>query len=38
MSTIHITKDVSGTVGKYVAHVDGIDGEAKITFTVRGEN
>ncbi len=34
--TIHIDKQVNGTAGRYVAKIDGIEGEAEITFTVRG--
>ncbi len=33
---IHFDKQVSGTAGRYVATLDGVDGEAEITFTVRG--
>ena len=32
---ISIDKRVSGTAGRYVARIAGIDGEAEITFTVR---
>jgi predicted GNAT family acetyltransferase len=35
-SEIRIEKEVSGTAGRYVARIDGIEGEAEITFTVRG--
>lgn len=34
--TIHFDKQVSGAAGRYVATLDGVDGEAEITFTVRG--
>ena len=33
-STIHIVKSLDGAQGRYVAHIDGIEGEAEITFTV----
>lgn len=33
---IHFDKQVNGAAGRYVATIDGIDGEAEITFTVRG--
>lgn len=33
---IHFDKQASSTSGRYVATLDGIDGEAEITFTVRG--
>jgi predicted GNAT family acetyltransferase len=29
-------KVISGTAGRYVGRIDGLDGEAEITFTVRG--
>lgn len=32
---ISIEKRVSGTAGRYVTRIAGIDGEAEITFTVR---
>jgi predicted GNAT family acetyltransferase len=33
---IRFDKVVSGTAGRYLARIDGIDGEAEITFTLRG--
>lgn len=33
---VHVEKVVSGTAGRYVARIDGIDGEAELTFTTRG--
>lgn len=32
-----ITKEDDGRNGRYIARVDGIDAEARITFTHRGE-
>jgi predicted GNAT family acetyltransferase len=34
--TTHVDKQLTGTAGRYVAIIDGVDGEAEITFTVRG--
>jgi uncharacterized protein len=34
--TPHFDKQTTDTAGRYVATIDGIDGEAEITFTVRG--
>ena len=31
-----IEKQTTGTSGRYFAHIDGIPGEAEITFTIRG--
>jgi predicted GNAT family acetyltransferase len=36
MSPITITKEISNTTGRYVARIDGREGEAEITFTVLG--
>jgi predicted GNAT family acetyltransferase len=33
---IHIEKEVVGRRGRYVARVEGRDGEAELVFTVRG--
>ncbi len=33
---IHIEKQTNGSRGRYVARIDGIEGEAELTFTVRG--
>lgn len=33
---VRIDKEVSGKAGRYVAHIDGIEGEAELTYTVRG--
>jgi len=33
---MRIEKQVTDGGGRYVARIDGIDGEAEITFTVRG--
>ena len=33
---IRIEKQTTGTSGRYVARIDGIPGEAEITFTIRG--
>jgi hypothetical protein len=33
---ISIEKQVAGTSGRYVARIDGVDGEAGLRFTVRG--
>ncbi|MGO9420336.1 GNAT family N-acetyltransferase [Roseiarcus sp.] len=32
---IRIAKQVSGAHGRYVARIDGVDGEAELVFTVR---
>jgi predicted GNAT family acetyltransferase len=32
----HVEKVVSDTAGRYVARIDGIDGKAELTFTIRG--
>jgi len=34
--TIHFDKQVNGTAGRYSATIEGVAGEAEITFTVRG--
>ncbi len=36
MSNITITMEDDGRHGRYVAHVEGIDAEAELTFTHRG--
>lgn len=36
MPTIRITREDSDRHGRYVGRIDGIDGEAEITFTRRG--
>ena len=36
MSAIHITKEIGEGAGQYLARVDGIDGQARITFTILG--
>ena len=36
MSSITITKETTNTTGRYVARIDGREGEAEITFTVLG--
>jgi predicted GNAT family acetyltransferase len=36
MSPITITKEISDTTGRYVARIDGREGEAEITFTLLG--
>ena len=36
MSSIAIEKEISETSGRYVARIDGREGEAEITFTVLG--
>ena len=33
---VSIEKHVDGTHGRYVARVEGVDGEAELVFTVRG--
>lgn len=33
---IHFNKQMSGSAGRYVATIAGTEGEAEITFTVRG--
>ena len=33
---IRIEKRVTGTNGRYVGRIDGVDGEAELLFTVRG--
>jgi len=33
---ISIEKQTTDTSGRYVAHIDGVSGEAEITFTIRG--
>lgn len=33
---IHIEKQAGDGAGRYVARIGGVDGEAEITFTVRG--
>ena len=33
--TISIEKRVDGTSGRYVARIDGVDGDAELLFTVR---
>ena len=33
---IKIEKQSGDGVGRYVAHIDGVEGEAELTFTVRG--
>ncbi len=33
---IHIDKQEGATGGRYVARIDGVDGEAELAFTVRG--
>ena len=38
MSRIEITREESGTSGRYVARIDGIQGEAELTFTRLGAN
>jgi hypothetical protein len=35
-SDIHIEKQVNGRSGRYVARIDGVEGEATVTFTMRG--
>lgn len=34
---IKIEKQAGDGIGRYVAHIDGVDGEAELTFTVRGK-
>ena len=34
--TIDIEKRTNGNLGRYVAHVEGADGEARLEFTTRG--
>ena len=34
-SAISIEKRVAGTSGRYVARIDGVEGEAELIFTVR---
>jgi predicted GNAT family acetyltransferase len=34
--TISIEKRLAGAGGRYVARIDGVDGEAELIFTVRG--
>jgi len=36
MSSIAIEKEISNTGGRYVARIDGREGEAELTFTVLG--
>jgi uncharacterized protein len=36
MSSISTEKEISKTTGRYVARIDGREGEAEITFTVLG--
>ena len=36
MSSIAIEKEISNTAGRYVARIDGREGEAELTFTVLG--
>ncbi len=36
MADIRIEKEAGDTSGRYVGRIDGIDGEAELTFTVRG--
>ena len=36
MSSIAIEKEISNTTGRYVARIDGREGEAELTFTVLG--
>lgn len=38
MSDIKITREEVGTAGRYVGRIDGIEGEAEITFTRRDPN
>ena len=38
MPDIKITREEAGTQGRYVGRIDGIDGEAEITFTRRSPN
>ena len=38
MSGITIEREDSGRRGRYVARIEGVEGEAEITFTHRGEN
>jgi len=33
---IKIEKQSGDGIGRYVAHIDGVEGEAELTFTVRG--
>jgi uncharacterized protein len=35
-NAINVEKRVTGTSGRYVARIDGVDGEAELHFTVRG--
>jgi uncharacterized protein len=37
MTAIRIEKEASGKRGRYVARIDGIEGEAELVFTVQGE-
>lgn len=34
---IKIEKESADGIGRYVARIDGVDGEAELTFTVRGK-
>ena len=36
MLSIAIEKEISNTTGRYVARIDGREGEAEITFTILG--
>ena len=35
-SAVHIEKQTAGRTGRYVARVDGVEGEAELDFTIRG--
>ena len=35
-NAIHIVKQETATGGRYVARIDGVEGEAALAFTVRG--
>ena len=38
MPEINITREEAGAQGRYVGRIDGIEGEAEITFTRRSPN
>lgn len=38
MADIHVFREVSGNRGRYVARVDGRDGEAELTYVLRDPN
>ena len=36
MPTIHIERELADSRGRYVAHIDDVEGEAELVFTQRG--